>query len=82
MSDIEIRAKQMVYDLAKEVEAWRKKSSGRSPVIIMSATMVATIALGAPGVIDVEDERAVMLGCYVDVCAAGERIYLAREVEL
>ena len=81
MNDFQEKAKQMVYELAKQVERWREEREG-TPVIIMSATMIATIALGAPGVIDVEDERAVMLGCYVDVSASGEHVYLAREVEL
>jgi hypothetical protein len=42
---------------------------------------IAAVALGAAGVIDVENERGVMLGCYIDV-VGGERVYLAEEVEI
>lgn len=81
MTDIEKRAKRIVYDLAKAVEAWRGKHGGRSPVILMPPHAIAVVALGAAGVIDVEDERGVMLGCYIDV-VGGERVYLAEEVEI
>lgn len=87
MTDIETRAKRIVYNLAKAVEAWRDKHGGRSPVILMPPHAIAVVALGAAGVIDVEfcsaeqDERGVMLGCYIDV-VGGERVYLAEEVEI
>ena len=81
MTDIETRAKRIVYDLAKAVEAWRGKHGGRSPVILMPPHTIAVVALGAAGVIDVEDERGVMLGCYIDV-VGGDRVYLAEEVEI
>lgn len=81
MTDIETRAKRIVYDLAKAVEAWRGKHGGRSPVILMPPHAIAVVALGAAGVIDVEDERGVMLGCYIDV-VGGERVYLAEAVEI
>lgn len=87
MTDIETRAKRIVYDLAKAVEAWRGKHGGRSPVILMPPHAIAVVALGATGVIDVEfcsaeqNERGVMLGCYIDV-VGGERVYLAEEVEI
>lgn len=79
MTDIENRAKRIVYDLAKAVEAWRGCHSGRSPVILMPPAMIATVAIGAAGVLDVEDERGVMLGCYIDV-VGGDRAYLGEEV--
>lgn len=81
MSDIENRAKRIVYSLARAVEAWRGKHGGRSPVILMPPHAIAAVALGAAGVIDVENERGVMLGCYIDV-VGGERVYLAEEVEI
>ena len=93
MTDIETRAKRIVYSLARAVEAWRGKHGGRSPVILMPPHAIAVVALGAAGVIDVEfcsaeqDERGVMLGLfchaerYIDV-VGGERVYLAEEVEI
>lgn len=81
MTDIETRAKRIVYSLARAVEAWRDKHGGRDPVILMPPRMIATVALGAAGVVGVEGERGVMLGCYIDV-VGGERVYLAEEVEI
>ena len=81
MTDIEKRAKRIVYDLAKAVEVWRGKHGGRSPVILMPTMAIAVVALGADGVLDVEDERGVMLGCYIDV-VGGDRVYLAEETSI
>ena len=79
MTDIEQRAKRIVYDLARAVEAFREKHGGRSPVILIPPAMIATVALGAAGVIGVEGERGVMLGCYIDV-VGGEEAYLGEAV--
>lgn len=87
MTDIENRAKRIVYSLARAVEAWRGKHGGRDPVIVMPPRMIATVALGAAGVVGVERERGTLLGCYLDVTsddprATGGRVYLAEEVEI
>lgn len=83
MTDIENRAKRIVYELAKAVEAWRGKHGGRDPVIVMPPRMIATVALGAAGVVGVEGERGTLLGCYLDVTSdEGGRVYLAEELEL
>ena len=85
MTDIENRAKRIVYSLAQAVEAWRGKHGGRDPVIVMPARMIATVALGAAGVIGVEGERGTLLGCYLDVTSddrQGGRVYLAEELPM
>ena len=79
MTDIENRAKRIVYGLAKAVEAWRDKHSGHEPVIVIPQQMLAVVALGAPGIVDVDRGRGTLLGCYLDV-TGGERVYLAEEV--
>ena len=81
MTDIENRAKRIVYSLARAVEAWRDKHGGRDPVIVIPGAMLAHISLGGPGVIGVNKERGTLLGCYMEV-SRSERVYLAEEVEI
>ena len=81
MTDVEKRAKRIVYELAKAVEEWRGKHGGRDPVIIMPGAMLAHILQGTPGVIGVNKERGTLLGCYMEV-SRSERVYLAEEVTI
>lgn len=86
MNDIEKKAKAIVYKAAQAVEVWRGKHHGHEPVIIMTPSQIATVAMGAPGVIDVRESRGTLLGCYLDVRAddGGEStsIYLAEEIRV
>lgn len=81
MTDIENRAKWIVYSLAQAVEAWRGKHGGRDPVIIIPGAMLAHIQLGTSGVIGVNKERGTLLGCYMEV-SRSKRAYLAEELVL
>ena len=88
MNEIEKKAKALIYKAAQAVEVWRAKHRGNDPVILMTAPQIATVAMGAPGVIDVDkkENRGTILGCYLDVLADsgdGEaRIYLAEEIRV
>lgn len=81
MTDIEKKAKRIVYDLGKAIELWKVKHDGQMPVILMPAAVIALVALGAAGVVDVEDNRGVILGCFIDV-VGGDRVYLAEETSI
>ena len=81
MTDIEKKAKRIVYDLGKAIELWKVKHDGHLPVILMPAAVIALVALGAAGVVDVEDNRGVILGCFIDV-VGGDRVYLAEETSI
>ena len=81
MTDIETRAKRIVDNLAKAVEAWRGKHGGRDPVIVIPGSMMALILLGAPEFTGVNKECGTLLGCYMEV-SRSNRVYLAEEVEI
>ena len=85
MTDIEKRAKRIVYDVARAVERWRERNGGKDPIIVIAAPLMTEILIGAPMVASVEGRARVLMGCRVRVItettlAERDKIYLCEEV--
>ena len=83
MTDVEKRAKRIVYDVARAVERWRERNGGRDPIIVISAPLMAEIVLGASTLCEDAGGRCTLLGCRAEVVQGSRNrslIYLAEEV--
>ena len=85
MTDVEKRAKRIVYDVARAVERWRERNGGRDSIIVMTAALIGDIMIGVPTLVSLEDGRCTLLGCRVEVVQGlgnSLLIYLAEEVTI
>lgn len=85
MTDVEKRAKRIVYDVARAVERWRERNGGKDPIIVMTAALIGDIMIGAPTLVNLEDGRCTLLGCRVEVVQGlgnSLLLYLAEEVTI
>jgi hypothetical protein len=85
MTDVEKRAKRIVYDVARAVERWRERNGGKDPIIVIAAPLMTEILIGAPMVASVDGRVKALMGCRVRLIAETtlaerDKIYLCEEV--